>query len=121
MSQSSALTTVPAAVKGLNAYDAIGAMPEGFAIVLRNLFAQPYGCQLRKGYVIHQEVVGLPETLMAHNKVSPKLYAAIGTKIFDVTVLNAVPIEVTGLTITNDRWFRRMLASCEVRSPAPPR
>ena len=75
--QQSKLTTRPAPIKGLNAFDGIGAMPEGFALTLRNLFAQPYGCQVRKGYVLHAS--GLPgrvETVMSHNTgATPKLYA----------------------------------------------
>ena len=66
--QVSAVISQSAPIRGLDAYDSIVTMPEGYAITLRNLFAQPYGCQVRKGFVIHQE--GLPGdvgTLMSHN------------------------------------------------------
>lgn len=77
--QNSKLVTRPAPIKGLNAFDGIGFMPEGYALSLRNLYAQPYGCQARRGYVRH--VVGLPgevESVMSHNLgASPKLYAMV--------------------------------------------
>ena len=39
--QVSAVTTTPAPVRGLNSYDSIVSMPKGFALVLRNCYAQP--------------------------------------------------------------------------------
>ena len=104
MTQVSQLTTVPACVRGLNSYDAISAMPEGFALILRNFFAQPYGCQLRKGYVEHQSVTGNPETLMAHNKLVPKLYAVAGLGVLDVTTPGGTPAVIPALTVTSNRW-----------------
>lgn len=77
--QQSKMLTRPAPTKGLNAFDGIGFMPEGYALTLRNMFAQPYGCQVRRGYVQH--CVGLGgevESLMSHNTgASPKLYAMV--------------------------------------------
>lgn len=107
--QTSKVLTKPAPVKGINAYDSIGFMPEGFALTLRNLFAQPYGCQVRHGYVRH--VVDLPgpvESLMSHNTgASPKLYAVVNDSgdaaLYDVTVPNADGVFETNLT-GNARW-----------------
>jgi|PlaIllAssembly_1097288.scaffolds.fasta_scaffold01021_4 hypothetical protein len=112
--QVSNVFTRPAPVKGINAYDAIIAMPEGFALILRNLFAQPYGVQVRHGYVRH--AVGLEgdvETLMSHNTTVPKLYAFSSAPaenratlqgiMYDVTTANAPPFEV-GFGYANARW-----------------
>lgn len=99
MRQVSRTVTVPAPVKGINAYNGIGGMPDGFALILRNLFAQPYGCAVRKGYVRHAEdISGIVETLMSHNVASPVLYAvaddAGDATIYDVTTPNGTPIVV---------------------------
>lgn len=106
--QVSRVSSQPAPVRGLDAYDSLVTMPEGYAITLRNLFAQPYGCQVRRGFVLHQ--TGLPsaiETLMSHNfaAADAKLYAFSNNKLFDVTTANGTPSDLTGaLTITNNRW-----------------
>jgi hypothetical protein len=101
-------TTRPAPVKGLNAYDSIVAMPEGYALVLRNLYAQPYGCQVRRGF--HKHVGGLNgpvESLASHNtSQGSKLYAFVqdssDAKLYDVTVQNVATQKLAGLT--NARW-----------------
>jgi len=107
--QVSKATTTPASVRGLNAYDSIVAMPPGFAIVLRNLYAQPYGCQVRRGFRRH--VVGLNgpvETVASHNLgTDPKLYAFVQDDIeavmFDVTTPNIAGVQkLAGLS--NARW-----------------
>lgn len=43
------VATVPAPTGGLNARDALAAMPETDAIVLNNWWPEPYGCRVRKG------------------------------------------------------------------------
>lgn len=95
----SRVTTRPSPNKGLNSYDSIVAMGEGYALLLRNLFAQPYGCQVRRGFVRHCEgMVGVVETIMSHNTVVPKLYAvaddAGDATIYDATAPNGTPIVV---------------------------
>jgi hypothetical protein len=102
--QVSKATTRPAPVKGLNAYDSIVAMPEGYALVLRNLYAQPYGCQMRRGYHLHVGGLGAAvETLASHNtSVGSSLYAFAGDKMLDVTVQNVATQLLSGLT--NARW-----------------
>lgn len=107
--QHSKLLTRPAPVKGINAYDALGFMPEGFALVLRNLYAQPYGCQVRRGYVRHATgILGEVETVFSHNTLIPKLYcfaddAGTGS-IYDITAANTFnpPAGLTGFA--NARW-----------------
>lgn len=97
--------TVPAPIKGINAYDSIANMPDGFALLLRNLFAQPYGCQVRRGYVRHVGGLGnWVETVMSHNKLVPKLYAAVDTFIYDVTTPNDVAPPVVRSGRLNARW-----------------
>ena len=110
MQQTSKVLTRPSPIKGINAFDGIGFMPEGYALLLRNMFAQPYGCQVRRGYVRH--VVDLPgevESLMSHNVGATKtLYAAVletgGTaSIYDVTTANAPGTLAVG-SLANARW-----------------
>jgi hypothetical protein len=105
----SKVTTRPAPVKGLNAYDSIVAMPEGFALVLRNFFAQPYGVQVRRGYARHVTgLLGNVETVASHNLgADPKLYAFVKEPteaiLYDVTTPN-VPGVVKLNGLTNARW-----------------
>jgi len=106
--QVSQVLSRPAPVKGLNAYDSIIGMPEGFALVLRNLFAQPYGVKVRNGYVRHSSgLEGPVETLMSHNALTKKLYAfsqgALNATLYDVTLPNDPPV-VKSSSLTNARW-----------------
>jgi hypothetical protein len=90
---------------GLNAVNALAAMPETDAIVMDNFFPQPSYVQLRSGY--GNWATGLPgwvETLMGYsNAAGEKLFAISGGKIYDATLQGAIgaPV-VTGLT--NSRW-----------------
>jgi hypothetical protein len=109
--QNSKLAVRPAPVKGINAYDALGFMPEGYALVLRNLYAQPYGCQVRRGYVRHVEGLGGEvESLMSHNLgTDPKLYCVIAqdpgvASLYDVTTPNAPGVPILENDLTNARW-----------------
>lgn len=101
--------TRTAPIKGLNAFDSIASMPEGFALVLRNFYAQPYGCQGRKGYRRHVgELLGPVESLCSHNRTGDaKLYAFVfdisGSTMLDVTTMGGPPVtKLTGLG--NARW-----------------
>lgn len=98
-------------VKGLNSYDSLVMMPEGFAVLMRNMFPQPYGCQVRHGFVQH--TVGLGgnvETLVSHARSTGNvLYAfvAVGTacNIVDVTVPNQNnPTPYRIVANSNARW-----------------
>lgn len=89
--QVSKVTTRPAPIKGLNAYDSIVVMPDGFAIVLRNMFAQPYGTQMRRGYRKHVVNLGGPvESVCSHNVSEAHLYAFV-----ELNVGNCVMVDVT--------------------------
>ncbi len=106
--QVSKVTTRSSPVRGINAYDAIISAPEGFALIMRNLFAQPYGVQVRHGYVRHCEGLdGDVETVMSHNTLTPKLYAfSAGDPdaiLYDVTTPNAAPVSKID-DLSNARW-----------------
>ena len=106
--QVSQVVTRPAPIKGINAFDAIIAAPEGFALILRNLFAQPYGVQVRHGYVRHCEGLdGNVETVMSHNALTPKLYAFSDGDpdaiLYDVTTPNTAPVVMID-DLSNARW-----------------
>ena len=111
MRQTSKSLTRPAPVKGINAYDALGFMPEGYALTLRNMFAQPYGCQVRRGYVEHvTDLPGEVESLMSHNLgAAPKLYCVIAQEpgiasLYDVTAPNSNGTVILENDLTNARW-----------------
>lgn len=99
--QVSKTATVPAPTGGLNARDALAAMPATDAVTLDNMFPTPTSVDIRKGYSNY--VTGLPgwvETLAAYNGVSAyKLWAVSNGSIYNVTTQGAVGAAVvTGLT-----------------------
>lgn len=101
--------TRPAPIKGINAYDSIVAMGEGYALILRNFFAQPYGCQVRRGYVRH--VGGIPgnvETVCAHNMSDGKALYCFSNEGVKATMYNvtdpAVPAASVLEDLSNARW-----------------
>lgn len=79
--------SIPAPVGGWNARDALSAMPPSDAVLLENFYPTPSDVMLRKGYSVH--VGNLPdqvESLMNYSGgTTEKLFAACGTKIYDVT------------------------------------
>ena len=90
----------PASIGGLNAKDALAAMPPNDAVILDNFFPSPTSCNLRNGYT--QWSTGYTahvETLMPYNAASAsKMFAAAGTSIYDATSSGAVGAAVvTGL------------------------
>jgi len=112
--QVSNVTTRPSTIKGLNAFDSIVTMGDGYAILLRNMFAQPYGCQIRHGYrrQCTENISGIVETLASHNfnDKFPKLYAwsngspgeGGNATLYDVTDEGQPAIFVANYT--NARW-----------------
>lgn len=97
--------TLAAPVGGLNARDALAAMPPTDAVTLDNFFPGTTSVNLRSGS--QKWSTGYPvavESLMAYNNgASSKLFAAAGANIYDATASGAVgaPV-VTGKT--NARW-----------------
>ena len=93
--------SIPAPVGGLNARDGLAEMPESDAVVMTNFFPNPSQVVLRSGYVTWATGTGPVNTLAAYKAPggTRKLFAASGTKIFDVTTAGAVGAAVvTGQT-----------------------
>lgn len=97
---------VPAPVGGWNARDPLAAMAPEDAVILQNWFPIPGGVQLRNGSANWSTGLGNQvNSLMGYNPASgtPKLFAASGGSIFDVTSGGAVGAAViTGLT--SSQW-----------------
>lgn len=101
--------SVPAPVGGVNARDALAAMPPTDAIIADNWFGTPSYVQVRNGESAW--ATGLPgavETVMAYNGFTTrKLWGASVTGFYDITTQGAVGAAVvTGLT--NARWQHAM-------------
>jgi hypothetical protein len=104
--QSSRTLSTPAPIGGLNARDALAAMPPNDAVTLDNFFPTPTSVNLRNGYT--NWVTGFSthvESLMPYNKPNgtSSLYAAAGTAIYDATTQGAVGAAVVSGQ-TNARW-----------------
>jgi hypothetical protein len=92
--------SVPAPIGGVNARDALAAMPPTDAVSASNCFGTPSYVQFRNGCLIW--ATGLPsnvETIMAYNGLTTrKLFGVSGNSIYDITVTGAVGAAlVTGL------------------------
>lgn len=104
--QTASYASLPAPVGGLNARDALAAMPEKDAVVLENWWPYPTEVAIRKGY--SDWSTGYPatvESLFVYNPKSgaSKLFAAAGTSFYDATAQGAVGAAVvTGLS--NAQW-----------------
>ena len=100
------VVTVPAPIGGLNARDSLVAMAETDAIVMRNIWPQPYGCSVRKGYVEFANAMPADVgTLAAWSSLTgtSKLFAWSGTAMYDITAGGAIGAGlVTGLV--NSQW-----------------
>lgn len=97
--------TLPAPVGGLNARDALAAMPGGDAVTLDNFFPGTTSVDLRNGY--ENWSTGYPaavESLMTYNgPTASKMFAVSGGNVYDATLKGMVgAANITGLT--NSRW-----------------
>lgn len=100
-------TTIAAPIGGLNAYDSIANMPIQDAVLMKNMYPQPYGAVMRKGY---QEwatgMSGTIESLLTYAAQSGanKMWAvSTNGTMYDVSSSTVAPTSaVTGLT--NARW-----------------
>jgi hypothetical protein len=98
--------SIPAPVGGLNARDAIAAMPETDALVMTNWFPTPTDIGVRHGCANYATALpGWVETLMVYNAQSGsnKMFGAAGSKIFDVTAAGPVGAAVVSGN-TSARW-----------------
>lgn len=90
--QVSKTASVPAPTGGLNARDALAAMPPEDAVIMDNWFPTPTSVNIRNGSA--NWATGLPgwvETVMHYSSpTAKKLFAASTTKIYEVTTPGAV-------------------------------
>lgn len=97
--------TMPAPVGGLNARDALAAMPPGDAVTLDNFFPGTTSVDLRNGY--ENWSTGYPaavESLMTYNgPTSSKMFAAAGAAFYDATTRGPVGAAVVS-GLANARW-----------------
>ena len=103
----SRIVTVPAPIGGLNARDSLAAMPPEDAVILENLWPQPYGCTIRKGTA--EFAIGFPAAVTslatwnsATSTVASKLFAWSLTSMYDAVSGTIGAAIVTGLT--NAAW-----------------
>lgn len=106
--------SIPVPIKGWNTRDRYTDKTDSrYAPILTNWVVENGRIELRNGYATH--ATGLPsasvETLMAYSSSSSnKVFAAVGTEIYDVTAEDAVgSADVTSLT--NARWSWTMFAT----------
>lgn len=97
--------TLPAPTGGLNARDALAAMPAGDAVTLDNFFPGTTSVDLRNGYETWS--TGYPaavESLMTYNgPTSSKMFAASGAALYDATAKGTVGAAVVS-GLANARW-----------------
>ena len=95
------VATVPAPIGGLNARDSLATMPETDAIVMRNLWPQPYGCSVRKGYALYADTMPVQgvTTLAVWSDVdgSSKMFAWCDDSMFDITTGGAATSMIASL------------------------
>jgi len=107
--QSAVIKSVQAPSGGVNARDAIAAMPDTDALVLDNWFPTPSYVALRNGSIAWATgMVNPVETVAAYNGLpTRKLFSWAGANIYDTTAQGAVGAAlVTGLS--NARWQTAM-------------
>lgn len=101
-------TTIQAPIGGLNGYDSIANMPIQDAVLMKNMYPQPYGALVRKGY---QEwvtnITGTVESLLTWSGASgvDKMWAmSTNGTMYDVSTSTTTPSvqPITGLS--NARW-----------------
>lgn len=102
----SVIVSIPAPVKGWNTRDALAQMRPDCASVLDNWFPANERLELRRGFTEHATGLdGAVETLMEYVPANgtPKLFAASGDDIHDVTSSGAVGTAVV-TSLINARW-----------------
>ena len=110
---SSRVVTLPPPVGGWNTRDPLPEMPPKDAIHLTNMIPGVAEVRLRNGSADHATgLLTFVETLMVHSGVdgTEKLFAAVPTKIFNVTTAGAVgAADISSLT--NGRWQHTMFGT----------
>src|SRR5262245_32255822 len=97
---------LPAPVEGWDAVSPLAHMRPLRAVQLDNWFPQAGYIELRRGRVVHADTGvagGKVDSVMAyHGLTANKLFAAVTTKIYDVSSAGSAPEALTGLA--NARW-----------------
>lgn len=98
-------TSIPAPVGGLNAVDALAAMPPTDALVMENWFPSPSYISIRNGYSMW--ATGFPgwvESIFQYSSAAgEKLFGVSGTAVYDATISGAVGAPVV-TALSNARW-----------------
>jgi len=107
---------VKAPYGGWNARDDITDMPAEDALVLDNLIPGDASVSTRNGKRVHCDGLGAAvQSLMEYSAPSgsPKLFAAIATKIFDVTAADTIDPDTDAVvsSLSNGRWQHTMFAT----------
>lgn len=107
------VVTVPAPIGGLNARDSLAAMPEIDAVIMRNVWPQPYGCTVRKGSI--EQATGFGDSvdsLATWSSVdgSSKLFAWSGTDMYDITTAGPIGAAIVS-TLTNAVWHSTRIST----------
>lgn len=101
---------VPVPVGGLNARDALDAMPPSDALALDNWFPEPSYLRLRRGSTAWVTGFTDPvETLMEWDGDSREFFGASGTGVYDVTTAGEVGASV--FTVSNARLQHLMFSN----------
>lgn len=107
---------VKAPFGGWNARDDVTDMPAEDALVLDNLIPGDASVTLRKGKTLHADGLGAPVlSLMEYSPPtgSAKLFAAISSKIFDVTSAGTIDPDTDDVvdSLSNGNWQHTMFAT----------
>lgn len=100
------VVNLPSPVGGINARDALQAMPPTDALILDNMFPESTYCQTRKGNRTHSTGCGGPiQSLMTYFAPdgSEQLFAGAMQNIWDVTSLG-VATSAYSTDISSNRW-----------------
>lgn len=108
--QVSRTISVPSPVGGWNTRDALAEQKPNEAVILDNMFCLPYAVRVRPGY--SNFVTGLASTartLMSYAPPTggPRLFAAAGANIYDVSTTGAAP--APSLTHLSNDSFRKVV------------
>ncbi len=102
------LYNIPAPIGGLNYRDPIAAMSPNDALVLTNFIPKQMGVELRKGWKVHTDSIGLSiESTFAYNAADSadnKLFGAAGGNIYDCTT-NPATISQSATGSVDDQWW----------------
>lgn len=109
--QQARVTPIPAPVAGWNTIKPLAGMAPTDAVTLDNLFPQAGWIEIRGGHATHAStgIASAVESLLPYhalNSINDKLYAAIGTNIYDVTstATSTASIPVGMSSLSNARW-----------------